>query len=368
VIKKVQMNGQPTAELIQQGTEAYRVDPIGDPRWDEFVNRHPRASIFHTTGWLEALRQTYGYEPMVLTTSQSNSSLENGIVVCRIDSWLTGRRLVSLPFSDHCELLCDSIEDEAVLVRSLQSELKQQRCKYVELRPTRWNFAQNGERTSFLPAGAYFLHRLDLRPDLKCVFRRLDRDSVQRRILRAERAGLVEKCGKSDQLLNDFYSLFLITRRRHSLPPIPRAWFGNLIASQKNALEIRVAYKGGVAIAAILTLTFRDTVYYKYGCSDVRFNRFGATPWLLWRAVESGKAIGARELDMGRTQADSGGLLTFKNNWVPDPQRFVYWKYPNSAALDSIDHWKLGVAKRIFSHMPDRLLTVAGKLIYPHIG
>jgi GNAT acetyltransferase-like protein len=346
----------------------YQIDPITDFRWAELVARQHGASVFHTVGWLKALQRTYGYAPVAFTTSPPTSELKNGIVCCRIDSWLTGRRLVSLPFSDHCEPLYDSAEDADFLIRSIQNALTEQKWKYLELRPIQMNFAQTGDNSDFLAAGKYFLHRLDLRPDLNSVFGSLDKDSVQRRIQRAENAGLSEKCGRSDEMLNDFYTLFVITRRRHHLPPIPYAWFNNLIQCQGKALEIRLAYKDRTAIAAILTLRFRSVVYYKYGCSDTRFNRFGATPWLLWRAIETGKSNGANQFDMGRTQEDNTGLLAFKNHWVRQPERLVYWKFPKSSAAGSIDRWKLQMAKRIFSHMPDRLLTITGKLIYRHIG
>jgi hypothetical protein len=62
------------------------------------------------------------------------------------------------------------------------------------------------------------------------------------------------------------------------------------------------------------------------------------------------------------------GLLVFKNHWVAQPERLVYWKYPDSFTFDSFDPWKLKVAKQIFSHLPNRLLTMTGKLIYRHIG
>ena len=42
---------------------------LSDSRWDELVSRHPRASVFHERGWLEALVRTYGYEPFVLTST-----------------------------------------------------------------------------------------------------------------------------------------------------------------------------------------------------------------------------------------------------------------------------------------------------------
>src|ERR1700737_2885876 len=85
----------------------YCIDPLNDPRWGEFLDRHPRSSVFHTPSWLDALRRTYGFQPVVYTTSPESSDLRNGVVFCEISSWLTGRRFVSLPFSDHCEPLVD---------------------------------------------------------------------------------------------------------------------------------------------------------------------------------------------------------------------------------------------------------------------
>jgi len=346
----------------------YQLDPTKDSRWAELVERHPRASVFHTVGWLKALRWTYGYEPVAFTTSTPTGDLKNGLVFCRINSWLTGHRLVSLPFSDHCEPLCDSAEDVNYLIRNLQSAMEQEGWKYLEVRPINWNFGDTGDGIGFLPAATYFLHTLDLRLDLNEVFRSLDKDSVQRRIRRAQRAGLVEKCGRSDDLLKEFYALFVITRGRHRVPPTPYTWFRNLIECQDKALEIRLAYKDKTPIAAILTLRFRDIVYYKYGCSDARFNTFGATPWLLWRAIAAGKSNGANEFDMGRTRQDNAGLLAFKNHWVPQPKPLVYWTFPNASSLDSPDGWKLKIAKRIFSFMPNKLRTMTGKWIYRHIG
>lgn len=347
----------------------YRIDPTSDARWAELVQRHPKASVFHSVGWLKALRRTYGYQPMVFTTSSPTNELRNGLVFCHVSSWLTGRRLVSLPFSDHCEPLSDSAEDLNFLIRYLQATLDRREWKYLEIRPIEWNFHETGNGIGLLPAAAYHLHTIDLRPDLNDVFAGLDKDSVQRRVQRAQRASLVEKCGRCEDLLKDFYALFVITRGRHRVPPSPIAWFRNLVQCQDEALEIRVAYKDGIPIAAILTLRFRNTVYFKYGCSDARFNKFGAVPWLLWNAIAAAKSNEAIEFDMGRTEEGDAGLLAFKNHWVPHPKKLVYWRFPQtSPSFDSANGWKLKTAKRAFSHMPSWLLTITGQLLYRHIG
>lgn len=346
----------------------HQIDPTKDQRWTELVKSHPKASIFHTVGWLQALRRTYRYEPVVFTTSPPTGELKNGLVFCRVNSWLTGRRLVSLPFSDHCEPLCESTEELDFLICYLLTAFERQQWKYLEIRPVSGQFDAVNNKHGFSGASNYFLHTFSLRPDLDRLFASFDKDCVQRRVRRAERAGLVERCGRSEDLLKVFYSLFVETRRRHRLPPIPYAWFRNLIACQREALAIRLAYKEATPLAGILTLRFRDTVLYKYSCSDARFNQYGATPWLLWRAIAAAKSNGATMFDLGRTEEDNAGLLAFKNHWAPSPNRVVYWKFPDTPSLDSAGGWKLKVAKRFFAHMPNPLLRLSGRLLYRHIG
>lgn len=345
-------------------TRLYQIDPIQDPQWAELVARHPKASVFHTVGWLEALKQTYGYKPVVFTTSPLNGKLENGIVFCHVHSWLTGGRMVSLPFSDHCEPLFDAAQDLRFVMEYLQANLRHRDWKYVELRPVNGCLCQ-GKEVGFHPAQQYCLHRMDLRSDLDQLFRSLHRDSVQRRILRAERAGVVQERGTSTKLLGDFYDLMVLTRGRHHLPPQPYAWFRNLVHCMSDALEIRLAYADNVPIAAILTLRFRNTIYYKYGCSDTRFKHLGATSLLIWKTIEEGKVAGAEELDLGRSESENVPLIAFKNHWAHSPTELVYWRSPAPNARES---WKRNAAKRIFACMPDRLLVATGRLIYRHIA
>jgi hypothetical protein len=357
-------------EMVQSTAmrELYQIDPVGDPRWAEFLEKHPYASVFHTPGWLEALRRTYGYEPVAYTSAPPGAEIRDGLVFCRINSWLTGQRLVSLPFSDHCEPLFDSAEQLDAFVERMRTEVKAQALKYLEVRPINGSFHPSGETSGFRPARHYHLHVLDLRPDLRQIRQGLHKDSVQRRIRRAERAGLIEKTGRSTALLDDFYNLLVLTRARHDLPPQPYDWFRNLIDCLGDALEIRLAYKDKTPVAAILTLRFKDVALYKYGCSDIKYKNLGAMPLLLWRAIEHAKATGAREFSLGRSDDDNDGLIAFKDHWTQHATSLVYWRDPGPANLESSEDWKVGLAKRVFAVMPRWVLAATGKLIYRHIG
>src|SRR5437660_5825242 len=111
------------------------LDPLTDRRWDELVACHPRASAFHHSGWLRALSRTYDYKPFVLTTTPPGEALRDGIVLCKVRTWITGSRLVSLPFTDHCEPLIGEGEQLPQFIEWLRSDCDRHAYRYVELRP-----------------------------------------------------------------------------------------------------------------------------------------------------------------------------------------------------------------------------------------
>jgi hypothetical protein len=346
----------------------YQLNPLEDHRWQEFVDRHPESSIFHTTGWLEALCRSYGYQPIVYTTTPPGRDLANGLVFCRVQSWLSGCRLVSLPFSDHCQPLIDGPESAAELLAWLERSQRRQEWKYIELRPA---FAGNSPFEAdgmLLQTESYFLHTLDLRPHPDSLFQCFDKSCIQRKIRRAEREQLIYEEGFSEKLLAKFYFLLILTRRRHGVPPQPLAWFRNAIAGLKNNILIRVASKGNQPVASILTILYKNTLTYKYGCSDARFNNLGGTPFLFWKAIQDAKSKGATKYDLGRSEVENAGLISFKENWGATGALLNYLRVPGAQSVHPHSDWATRLAKNVFSKMPDVLLTATGRLLYRHIG
>ncbi len=343
---------------------AYEVDPLCDPRWLDLVDRHPRASVFHSPNWLRALRTVYGYEPVVITTCPPGGTLTNGLVFCRIESWLTGRRLVSLPFSDHCEPLIDSQDEFDTLLMQMKRQATAGAWKYIEIRPVKLEPSSTTELSRF---DAYQLHSLNLSENETKIFKNFHKDCIQRKIRRAERETLLYEEGTSETLLKKFYRLVVMTRRRQHLPPQPLNWFRGLIACLGKDLKIRVASKDGKPVASILTLAHRKSMVYKYGCSDAAFNNLGGTPFLFWKAIQDAKVLGCEEFELGRSDVDNPGLVAFKEHLGASGRLIHYWTYPLSpAGLPSV--WKKTLARRVVSIAPDLALEMAGKVLYKHIG
>lgn len=344
--------------------DVYELDPLSDPRWPALVATHPLASAFHTRAWLSALQATYGYRPLVLTTSPPGAALTDALVFCDVNSWLTGRRLVSLPFSDHCEpLLSDPANLEALLLHA-RNRVEQGSYKRLEIRP---HSAKGEEVRSFRAKGDAVLHRLDLTAPADQLFRSFHKDCIQRKIRRAERENLVYEEGNSEPQLNDFYRLMTMTRRRHGLPPQPLRWFRALIAAFGPDLKIRIVRKDGTAVASILTLSHRQTMVYKYGCSDASANKFGGTPMLFWQTIQDAKANGQNQLDMGRSDLEDPGLSVFKEHWGSVPTPLIYWTYPAKQPKPQ-PSWKKACKDKAIAASSDRLLQLAGNVLYRHMG
>jgi len=355
----------PTEALSESRTNLYAIDPLSDCRWADLVERHPKSSVFHTSGWLEALRRTYGYTPVVYTTSRPETELTNGLLFCEISSWLTGRRLVSLPFSDHCEPLVESAAELGHMLELIGSDLERNKWKYIEMRPGNSGFAVSPK---FQPSETFYFHSLDLRPSLDELFRRFHKDCIQRKVRRAEREHVVYEAGNSESLLRMFYKLLLQTRRKQGLPPQPIEWYRNLIACLGGQLKIHLASKDGVPVASILTLAHKQVLIYKYGCSDPAFNQLGGTPLLFWNAIQEAKSSNIRELDMGRSDCDNPGLVTFKDRWGAARSTLTYSRFPGRFPQTSSRGWTGRIANQVISRMPDGLLTAAGRMLYRHVG
>jgi len=274
---------------------------------------------------------------------------------------------VSLPFSDHCRPLADDPADLSALLGALGRTREAEGWKYVEIRSLNDPEGIGGQAAGFAPAQAFHFHTLDLEPSLDMLAAGLHKDCVLRKIHRAERDGLRLEEGRSAPLLRQFYGLQLKTRRRQRLPPQPFAWFRNLAECLGEQMTVRVASLEGRAVASIITFVCRETIVYKYGCSDRAFNRHGGTQLLLWTAIREARSRGFKRLDMGRTDCGQQGLVDFKERWGARGSMCAYLRYPASEAQHR-PGGRLRYGGGLLALLPDPLLSVAGSVIYRHLA
>jgi CelD/BcsL family acetyltransferase involved in cellulose biosynthesis len=342
--------------------QLHEIDPLSDSRWADLVERCDLSSVFHTPQWLDALRRTYGYQPVAFTDAPAGEPLKNGLLFCRVRSWMTGRRLVSLPFSDHCEPLVEGGETLHRIVELLKPLMRRE-GRYTELRPLTSVLTIDG----FSRAAVYCHHAIDLRADLQTVYAGFHKNHVQRTIRKALRMGVAVEVGRSSALLTDFYALHRLTRRRHGLPVQPLSWFQNLLISLGDRTSIFMARHEGLPIASILTTRHKKTLVYKYGCSNAAKHRFGGPSLLFWTAIQRAKEQDLVEFDLGRSDWDDLGLLAYKDHLGARRTTLNYYRYtPAAFGLNDARWWSR--FEWAYSLAPRVLQTRVGSGLYRHFG
>lgn len=340
------------------------IDPLRDERWTAFTERSAKASLYHRREWLQALKTAYDCDPFAITSSHPGKELENAVVACRVRSMLTGNRLVSVPFSDHCEPLANGPEEVDELLTHLSHMNDQGRWKYAEIRPVSY---VPSPHLRFGTHITYYLHRLDLCRSEEALLKSFHKNCIQRKITKAERESLRHEEGTSEALLKQFYKLMIETRRRLGIPPQPLKWFRALIESLGPDLKIRVALKDDTPVASILTVRAKRSMVYKYGCSDARFNNLGGMILLLWNAIREARAAGMEEFDFGRSDVHQDGLIAFKEHWGARRSALNYWCYP--APPNKPENGRgMKLFKRLASRAPRSSLVALGNLLYKHIA
>jgi hypothetical protein len=332
------------------------VNPLEHPDWDAPLTRRPDFSFFHGAAWTKVLVETYGFTPTWFAAENSRLPL------MEVDSWLTGRRGIALPFTDDCEPLCESGKDFQPLFQSAVAFGKSRGWKSIELRGGRKFFGEAPASLSF------YGHRLVLVAEERRMFDQLA-GSARQAVRKAEKDGVSVEVSQRVEAVRDFYVLQCQTRKRHGLPPQPLGFFLNIwrhILSQNQGVVV-LASHAGEKIGGAVYFFLGGRAIYKYGASDFRRQHLRPNNLVMWTAMKWLARNGATTLHLGKTSLANAGLRRFKLNLGAVEQRIEYVKFDLRADrfvtdVDGITGWH----NRVFGALPLSLSRRAGELLYKH--
>jgi hypothetical protein len=109
------------------------VNPLAQKGWDALVLSNPNHSFFHGSSWAEVLSATYKYTPCYFVESDQDR-LVALFPVMEVDSFLTGRRGISLPFTDECQPLVTDASFYPGMLQKIIQHGARRRWNYLECR------------------------------------------------------------------------------------------------------------------------------------------------------------------------------------------------------------------------------------------
>jgi len=349
-------------DLASASSEAITADPLATGEWDRMVGSHRSATAFHSSVWAKVLTRTYSHKPLYLELAQGGETTAL-LPLMEVSSPFTGRRAVSLPFSDSCPPLTFAGFNARSLVDKLSTLAEEHKWKYFELRDAPFL------RGIAPPATTFYAHRLDLTGGPNDLPKRFA-SNIRRNLQKAERSGVTVEVTRSREGILAFYNLLARTRRRHGLPPQSQKFFLNIAEHlmKPGFGFVVLARRKQRAIAGAVFFIFANNALYKYGASDERMQEFRANNLVMWEGIKHLAASGARSLHFGRTAPSNEGLRRFKLAWGAKEEIVEYYRWNRSTRTWSTAQGDLaGRAGGVFRRMPLAVNRLIGTMVYPHL-
>lgn len=340
-----------------------KINPFAIPYWDELLQSHPQASIFHSAAWARTIAESYGYKP-IFFARLDQGKVEALIPVMDIKSGLTGRRGVSLPFTDYCDPILPAGMELPEAIEPIIAYGKRASWKVLELRDS------STAVPAYEPSYVFLGHSLDLSRGEEALYAGL-KSNTKRNLKKAAREGIEVTFSTGMEAMRTFYRLNCLTRKRHGLPPQPQHFFANLhrhLISRDHGVVALATYQNNV-IAAAVYLYFGDKAVYKYGASDPAFFSLRPNNQIMWEAIKYFAQRGYRSFCFGKTDPENEGLRRFKLSWGADEHEVFYYKYDLRANRIQPEKSSLaGLHTRVFAKTPILVLKMIGAVLYRHIG
>ena len=336
------------------------LDPLAVSNWDDQVKGLSGYSFFHSASWARTLEDSYGYKPVYFAEMQGRK-IRNLLPMMEVNSWLTGRRGVSLPFTDSCEALgagTQALFDAA-------TRMGQERgWRYWEARGSCGQPDTTPGYTTFLT------HGIQVSGNEDAIFNRFE-SSVRRAIRKGQNAGVSVDISQSMDDMRSFYRLHCQTRQKHGVPPQPFAFFESLHRHvvAHNLGFVVIARFQGRPISAGVFVHFGNKAIYKYGASEESFSHLRGANLVMWHAIQWYARAGFERFDFGRTAKSNEGLRRFKLGWgaVEQPSRYYRFDFKNHCFVTGPDEAE-GLSHRIFRRTPQPISRFIGRVLYRHVA
>lgn len=271
--------------------------------WDEYVEGHPEATIFHRFGWRDVLSESLGYAPEYLI-AMNGGSIRGILPLMCVRSRLYGTTLVSLPFCAYGGPLADDTEALQGLDEHAQALARERNVRYVEYR--------------FLGAIPLQAPTQDLyKTFTKAVPENIGELSAvpqkRRSLLRkAQGLGLQAEVGRD---VETFFELYADNAHAHGTPALPRRFFHVLMAKLGDAADILIVRDSqGRALSGMLNYHFRDRLMAYFAGENERARTTYANDFKCWQLQVHARRSGHTVLDYGRSKEGTGSM-DFKKLW-----------------------------------------------------
>ncbi|HEX4412603.1 MAG TPA: GNAT family N-acetyltransferase [Lacipirellulaceae bacterium] len=318
------------------------------PLWDQYVDQHPKGSVFHSSEMVRAFQHTRGHQPIAIASLNTAGAVAAILVSVRVQTLPGPMGRLSSRAVFYAEPLCNDHPDNMNALAQLVARHDEKMSRSVLFAEVRPLFAAGGERIVLERAGYTYLDYLnylnDVTRPIKEMWSKLHK-GAQYSIRQCEKRGLVVREVPAETAVDQLFPLLKLSYSHSGVPLVDRSLFdGTVLAGgPRGIVKFFAVYEGDEPVAMDVLLTFKRQVYLWYGgvsrscegspCSLLRWQE------LKW-AHEQGYAV-----------CDSGGagwpdipygVRDFKRKFGGDLVQFGRYRKVFSP-------WRLALAEKVYN-------------------
>lgn len=281
-------------------------------RIDRYLAEQPDASPFHRPAWSIGVARGTGHRAHYLL-AEKNGRLAGALPLTEVRSRLFGPSLVSAAFAVDGGILAEDEQAAEALAATAPVLASRLGCLGVELRggqlPETWHRQE----------GVYASFARDLPPKEEAMLKAIPRKQ-RAEVRRALSSGLQAEVGGD---LAAHYQVYSESVRNLGTPVFPAALFAQVLAALGEDADILTVRHDGRAVASVLSLYWRGTVYPFWGGGTKRARALNANDFLYFALMRHAAARGCTRFDFGRSKLGTGPYA-YKKNWGFEPRPLTY--------------------------------------------
>ncbi|MBX7185159.1 MAG: GNAT family N-acetyltransferase [Vicinamibacteria bacterium] len=279
--------------------------------WDQFVNRHQDASIYHLSDWARVLKRGFGYPARGLALREAGGRIAAVVPLFEVKG-LASRRLVGVPFRDRGGVLATSPESERAAYAAASKAMADAGASGVALKscaPVDEEIA----RAEGFSVSKYWVHSVMplQQGDLWDRVGKKNRNMVRQ----AERNGLTFEWRRGPEHAEAWHQLHRATQSRLGVPVFPRALFEAILDEGREWARFLVILGPKGPVAGGLFFAFARRYVYGYSASTLEGQEMRANDLMLFEALREAERSGAQWFDFGSDSPKQESLLAFKKKW-----------------------------------------------------
>lgn len=289
----------------------YRIVQSDHNDWDDYVRRHPKGSVFHTSAMIRALAATRGMEPYARAAIDEDGRIVALLVGCHVKT-LSRFTVMSSRAVQFAEPLCDHTRSGVEALSKLIATHARHMGKRCLLSEVRVISEPCCEKDALLDSGYqhsdYINYVVDTTKSREVLWSNLNK-RLRQKIRGSFRRGVVVRDDATLEGIERLYPLLRYSYGRAKVPLLGQDLFENVLRHlPPEWVRLQTAFRNEKPLASIISLVYGNRVYSWYG-GTLRMKGISPFACIVWDDIAWASENGFAFYDFGgagRPQDDYG--------------------------------------------------------------